>query len=80
MLWWHLEDLCKIEALLRGAPDKHEEGTLQRYQTMGGEKEAPFKRWRMEVRKITFNTLPAIQEVKKSLPGYISFCCKAVTV
>lgn len=77
---WQLEDLCKIDVLLCGAPGKHEESTLQRYQTMGGEKEASFKRWRMEERKITFNALPAIQEAKKALPGYISFCCKAMSI
>lgn len=80
MLGWHPEDLCKIEALRCGAPNKHEEGALQRCQTMGREKEAAFKRWRMGVRKITLNALPAIQEVKKASPGYISFCRKAVTV
>jgi len=69
MLRWHLEDLCKIKALLRGAPNKHEEGALQRCQTMGGEKEASLKRWRMRAKRIALNVLPGIREVNKAVPG-----------
>lgn len=43
---------------------------------MEGENEGSLEKWRAEVRMVTLNALPAIQEVKKTLTSV--FCCKAL--